>query len=130
MKIVAVDDENVALSVVRKQLEFKDPSAEIITFTSANKALDYIKHNQVDVCLVDYRMPEMEGTEFIAKVKQFDKIIKMFILTGLTKNPAELYNENIDGYLIKPFNFRLFENLLTKKGARAYFEEEYGLKLA
>ena len=129
MKIVAVDDENVVLQVLKKQLEYRDNSFEVETFTSAKKALDYIQNNRVDVCLVDFRMPEMSGTDFIAKVREFDQVIKMFVLTGINKNPAEFYNENIDGYLIKPFNFKIFENLLENKGTRCYFEEEYGLKL-
>ena len=130
MKIVVVDDENIIVKVLKMQLEFKDPSYEVQTFTSPTEALKFVREHDIDVCIVDYRMPEIDGNEFIKQVREFNKTIKTFVLTGVNSKPSEFYNENIDGYLIKPFKYEIFENILKEKGIKAYFEEEYNLKLA
>lgn len=127
MKILAIDDECYILRALKLQLEFKFQDSEVVTFAKASEALEYIRNNHIDICLVDFYMPEMEGTEFIRRVREFDKVIKLFILTGVNKNPADFYKDEIDGYLVKPFNFNLFKHALKETGLQGYFEEEYKL---
>jgi len=73
--LLIVDDEPNVLSAMRRLCQnaavmpaIHNPS--IATFTSAPDALDYLDHHDVDIVISDYRMPEMDGASFLARVKE------------------------------------------------------------
>jgi two-component system LytT family response regulator len=56
---VAIDDEPLALGVVRShaaKVPFVDLKAE---FTDAFKAMEYLQHNPVDLLFLDIKMPDI-----------------------------------------------------------------------
>ncbi|ABZ93224.1 Sensor histidine kinase and response regulator of a two component complex [Leptospira biflexa serovar Patoc strain 'Patoc 1 (Ames)'] len=67
-KVMVVDDNETNLSVVKEMLSYKN--IETYTFNSPILALqDFQKGNNYDVIISDYNMPEMNGLEFIAQLK-------------------------------------------------------------
>lgn len=52
------------------------------TFSSARAALEFIKHNRVDLILSDYRMPEMSGVEFLKQAMAIQPDSARLILSG------------------------------------------------
>ena len=67
-KILLVDDEQNVLNALRREL--KD-HFEIETFNNPILALDRCREAQFDLVVADYKMPEMNGIEFL---KQFGKL--------------------------------------------------------
>jgi PAS domain S-box-containing protein len=70
MRIVAIDDEEDALGLLRVVLE--TAGAEVITFTSAQEGLQRLLDVHPDALVVDLGMPEMDGFEFISHVRGSD----------------------------------------------------------
>jgi PAS domain S-box-containing protein len=67
VRIVAIDDEEDALGLLRIVLE--TAGAEVITLTSAREGLRRLSDVHPDALVVDLGMPEMDGFEFISKVR-------------------------------------------------------------
>jgi len=57
-----------------------DPS--VTTFTSPLHAIDYILDHRVDLVIADYRMPQMDGASFIARVKECQPDAARLILSA------------------------------------------------
>ena len=63
--ILSVDDEESILDLIR--IEFED-DFDVVTARSGAEALDLLAHRPVDVVLLDLRMPQMAGEEFLRRL--------------------------------------------------------------
>ncbi|MDR0372863.1 MAG: response regulator [Nitrososphaerota archaeon] len=96
-----VDDDKAilrAFSIILKRKGYATDTAE-----TGKEALDKISFNNYDVALIDMRLPDIQGTDLVAKLPA--KSIKMvkIILTGLL--PLDTGNQTdceVDAYLLKP----------------------------
>ena len=79
--VLAVDDEPANLEllerVFRSRSEWKFLSA-----SCGERGLDIVRDNGVDVFLVDYSMPTMNGIEFIEKAKAIAPTAIAIMITG------------------------------------------------
>jgi len=80
IRILAVDDEEDILLVVKRYLQLHD--FEVNTFTSPQKALLNYKANYYDLVILDIRMPGMDGFELYRKIRQLDSKVKVCFLTA------------------------------------------------
>lgn len=81
-----VDDEHDVLSHIKGFLERAAPSVSIVTETSPHAALDQLPTDQWDCIISDYRMPEMNGLEFRAKIRKHHPELP-FLLCTTDNNP-------------------------------------------
>ena len=109
--ILYVDDDqfNITLFEFNFKNEFK-----ILNATSGSEALQLIKnHEDIKAIVSDVRMPEMDGIEFIKKVKVTKESLPCFLLTGYggAQEVVDAIDQNlIVGYFSKPFDK---ENIIT-----------------
>jgi len=104
--IVIVDDEEMVLTSLSSFLAL-ETDYSVKTFTSAKKALEFIKNNDVGLVVSDYLMPEMDGISFLAKVKDLKPQIPRIILTGYAdkENAIKAINEvGLFQYIEKPWS--------------------------
>lgn len=78
-KILLVDDEPNVLSALRREL--KD-YFEIETFDSPVAALERSRCNPFDLVIADYKMPEMNGLEFLKQFGQLQPDAARLVLSG------------------------------------------------
>lgn len=103
----------------------KDP--EIISFTSALKAIDYITTEYTakpipTMLFLDINMPTLSGWDVLAKFESIEKIIqsnfKIYMISS-SLNPVDraraMSNKFVSGYLEKPLNKLAFANILAAK---------------
>ena len=105
-KIVAVDDDPTLLSTLKMLLKLEG-FENVEYFTEPKKALDYLKDNRPDLVLSDFMMPEMNGFEFLSKVKELYNDVSMILLTGYAdkENAIKAINEvGIYKYIEKPWD--------------------------
>ena len=73
--LLIVDDEPNVLSALRRLCQNAAilpaiPNPSVTTLTSPVEALNYIGTHPVDLVISDYRMPDMDGAAFLARVKE------------------------------------------------------------
>ena len=77
-RVLFVDDEPNVLKALRRV--FMDEDVKIATAPQGDQALEYLRHNPVDLILSDHNMPGMSGTEFLAQAREIQpKAIRMLI---------------------------------------------------
>ncbi len=68
-RIVIVDDRSTNLRVYAQYVAMMGPEFSAKCFHSAVEALKWLETEPADLLIVDYRMPEMNGAEFITKIR-------------------------------------------------------------
>jgi DNA-binding LytR/AlgR family response regulator len=111
IKCLIIDDEPLAVNVVKNYLEQIEDAELINSFTNTIDALNFLKNNTVDVIFLDINMPVLDGLNFIKSLKNPPLII---ITSAYTKFAIETYELDVLDYLVKPFQFHRFMKALNK----------------
>ena len=83
VRVLCVDDEAYILNVIRRQLV--DDNIEVFCATTAHEGLQLLEELQsVDVVISDYRMPGMDGLEFLQQVSIRCPTAACILLSGFT----------------------------------------------
>ena len=102
-KILLVDDEAAIVDAMVKRLSERD--FELLTAYSGQEALDALKKNgDVDVVILDVKMPGMDGIETLKEIKSKHPLVEVIMLTAhATVEPAiEGMKLGAFDYLLKP----------------------------
>ena len=139
IKAIAIDDEPLALEVIKDYAARIDFLTLEITFTKTAEAKTYIDSNDIDLLFLDIEMPKMSGIDFF---KSFDKKIMVIFTTAYSEYAVEGFNLSAIDYLLKPFDFDRFrqavakakdfqEYLLSREDRQQkelFFQADYGLQ--
>ena len=105
-KVLIVDDNAVCREIVKAKLVANGATVnEANSINDARKLFDDTSEFQPDTILVDFKMPEMDGFEFIEELKKQkikSKLIMMLGAADLNHNMSRIKESGIDAYLIKP----------------------------
>ncbi len=102
MRLIAIEDERLALHHLLKELQKADPTGEHKGFLSAYEALDYLEYHAADVAFLDIEMCEMSGLLLAKKIKQTRPSINIIFVTGYCEYALEAHELYVSGYLLKP----------------------------
>lgn len=78
-KILYVDDEHINLELFK--INFRN-DYHVLTADSAQKGLELISNDSINVIVSDLKMPGMNGLEFIEKIKQYSPEKVCILLTA------------------------------------------------
>lgn len=103
MKVLLVDDESDFLEQAKRFLKKENKQLEITTTTSAEEALEILQKDKHDIVVSDYKMPEMDGLEFLETLRERDENIPFIVLTGKGREEVAMdaLNLGADRYLQK-----------------------------
>jgi two-component system, LytTR family, response regulator len=102
---IAIDDEPIALEIVRShasKVPFLDLKAE---FTDAFKALDYLQKESVDLIFLDIKMPDISGIDFFNSLSKKPLVI---FTTAYSEHAVTSFELDAVDYLLKPFSLARF----------------------
>lgn len=102
-KILYVDDEVINLELFK--INFKNEYS-IFVADSAQKGLEILKNETISVIVSDLRMPQMNGIDFIEKVKREKPATICILLTAFMESEAMLRainEELVYRYIMKPW---------------------------
>lgn len=111
--IIIIDDDIQVLRGIKRDVRNKyQEEYKILATESAVEALEAVKelkskNETVALFISDQRMPEMEGTAFLDKAKEFFPEAKKVLLTAYSDIEAAIKAINtlkLDYYLLKPWN--------------------------
>lgn len=120
--ILFVDDEKNILSSLTRL--FRKDGYNILTAESGRDGLMLAAKNELSLIVSDHRMPEMEGVEFLSKVKALAPDAPRFMLTGyadINAVMAAINKGEVTRFITKPWNDEELK-LLVRDGV-----EKYGL---
>lgn len=102
MKILAVDDERLGLEILVETIKEAEPEAEIVSFRSPLKALEYVKENDFYIAFLDIMMPKMTGIELAQNIKIIKPSAHIVFATGFDEYMGAAFNLHANGYVQKP----------------------------
>lgn len=111
MKCLVIDDEPVALEILRDYIS-KVPFLECAgAFRDPLEAVDFLKDNEVDLIFLDINMPDLTGIQFLKTLKSPPLTI---FTTAYSEYALESYDYNAVDYLLKPIEFERFLKAANK----------------
>jgi DNA-binding response OmpR family regulator len=113
--ILVVDDDKSILRTFSRILQ--KSGYEIETAETGKEAIEKADKRQYDLALVDIRLPDMDGTDLLAKIKrQLQNTVKIMI-TGFPslETGVKALDEGADAYLVKPVKPQELLMLLDEK---------------
>ena len=114
-KILVIDDEKS----IRILLDnFLSKEYEVITKSDGSEGLDWLEGNIPDLIICDIQMPNMDGYEFVERVRErgYTKHTPILMLSGAesSKERIKCYKLGAQDFLVKPFNPEELNELIKK----------------
>lgn len=102
-KILIADDEPEIRSLLRLYLE--NEHYEIIEAEDGQQALDLLRRQKPDLCILDIMMPKMDGFHVLQEIRR-ESNVPVMILSAKDADSEKILGLNLgaDDYLAKPFN--------------------------
>lgn len=104
-RVLVVDDEVDILDSIQSLIESTSDHVEVTTAASGPAALKEMESTSFDLILTDYKMPEMNGLEFLAEARKVAPRTARIMLTAfpdLDLALSALNDERIEKFLVKP----------------------------
>lgn len=114
MRILAVDDERIALESLMKTLKKAVPEAEIQGFRMGKKALEYVRGVPCDIAFLDIELRDVKGIDLAAALKEINPNINIIFTTGYSEYAAEAFLIHASGYVMKPVTLEKIERELSE----------------
>ena len=110
MKVIAIDDEPIALEIVRRYCE-RSGGMELETYSSPRVGMQRIRECHPDVVLLDI---EMNGTSGIELAKQIPPSCCLIFTTAYAHYALDGFEVNAVDFLHKPYFYERFERVMQK----------------
>jgi DNA-binding NtrC family response regulator len=121
-KVLIVDDEKDFVEMLSLRL---NELGEKVSFAySGQECLEILGKEDIDVVILDIKMPGMDGIETLKEIKKRFPLVEVIMLTGhgSTETAVEGMKSGAFDYLMKPADF---DDLTTKlEGARKRKNEQ------
>lgn len=117
-KILIVDDDQTIRDLFQRSL--KNEGYEVLAAKSGEECLSILEKeepNTIKLVFLDLRMEGIAGENTFERIKEIQKDLPVFIITGYGTYPEKLrlYEKKIDRYISKPFNMEFIKMLIRNK---------------
>lgn len=128
MHIISIDDNENNLFLV--ETICMEMNLTVKSFSEPLEALLYVLKNKVDMIIIDYMMPNLNGLDFIKEYRNHNLITPVIMITAASDDERihkEAFDIGVNDFLSKPINSTLFQarvsNLLTNYKNRLLLED-------
>ncbi len=125
-------DERLRILVIDDDESVRKTTAAILqnegyTVDMAENGKEAIRRSNADlyrVALIDFRLPDMEGTELLTALRETTPKMAKIMVTGYptVENAIESVNKHADAYFVKPVDYenllKTIRNLIQKQKER------------
>ena len=130
MNILALDDEKLALSSLKREIHEVFPNDEIICCQNIDDVIEIVKetknNNQtIDYAFCDIELPQINGVQIAGMLKRYFPKVKILFTTAYSQYALDAFKIKAKGYLLKPIrakdiievlNFREFVSVGINTG--------------
>ena len=119
MKALVIDDSRAIRMVIKKILN--GIGVESVEAEDGRDALEKLRATDgIEVCLVDWNMPVMNGYDFICEVRANPAYEQLKLMMVTTENESgqilKALNAGVDEYVMKPFSDEVILEKLSMLG--------------
>ena len=105
MNILVIEDEERVADIMTKYLEKE--GYKVFTCYTGRSGLDCFYKNKIDIVLLDLMLPDIQGEEICAEMRQVSNVhIFMITAKGNLDSKIEGFEKGADEYLVKPISPR------------------------
>lgn len=119
MKTVLIVDDNLVMrNIVRNSFELLKIPCKYLEADNGKAAFQMLEANKIDLILLDWNMPEMDGIDFLKKVRAMPDY-KSLPIVMVTSEAAkymviEALQSGATNYIVKPFKEKLFMEKISE----------------
>lgn len=110
MKCVAIDDEPMALEIIKNFSE-RMGDLELETFTNPLVGIEHVKRTHPDLLFLDVKMGEVSGVNLAKEIPQGTMLV---FTTAYAQFAIDGFDLNAIDFLHKPFSYSRFEKAVEK----------------
>ena len=117
MNVLVVDDSAAMRKIIISALGKTElRGARTIEATNGKEGLDKFLDGNFGVILSDWNMPEMDGIEFVNRVRKVDTRVKIIMITteGTMGKLESALDGGVDEYVVKPFTPETLDRKIKK----------------
>lgn len=105
-RILIAEDEETNYLFIEAILE--DTKAELIWARNGAEAVEKFKNNEVDLILMDIKMPEMDGLKATEKIREICSSVPIIAQTAyaMSEDKSKCLDAGCNDYLTKPINHK------------------------
>jgi DNA-binding response OmpR family regulator len=114
MKILLIEDDEWVRDSLR--LFFESENCLIVALETAEEGLQALANQDFDIILIDYRLPGLDGLEFLRLIQKTHSAAMKILITayGSEELVAEARKLGINDYIPKPFTSEAIEASLNR----------------
>jgi len=124
LQILVVDDEPRVAETIALLLERSGLMCESRTATSGQAAVEMLDSAAADIVIADYRMPEMDGLELLAHIREHHPETRVILLTAFGSPSVTMQAQQGGVFEILRKPFEVHELLAAVRKAAAGGAEE------
>jgi two-component system sensor histidine kinase EvgS len=106
--------DDLELNRVLLREYFKDTKLQIIEAKDGQEAVDAVKENDIDIILMDIRMPNKNGYEATKEIKEFSNVPIIAITASVISQKNNEENSIFDDFLHKPVEIDILVHSMSK----------------
>jgi len=114
MKVLLVEDDPWIKDSLRRF--FANENCALMAVETGEDALEIIKENDCDIVITDYRLPGMDGLEFLKKAQGINNRFKKILVTAYMTEAvlSEAFRLGVHEFIEKPFSTEDLEEALAR----------------
>ena len=104
--ILVLEDDEWIQELIRTVLESIYPSGSVIVFGQLERAEEYWREHQPALLIIDWNLPDGNGTQLVQKVRETDRDTPILMVTGRSdrNSVVKAARLGIEGFIAKPFD--------------------------
>ena len=126
--VIIIEDDPMVASINKQYIEVSTNFRVEHLFKNGAEALPYIKTNPVDLVILDYYTPVMNGGEFLDALHAAGLTPYVIMVTSANDTDIirSLLNRGVTDYLVKPFEYTRFKAALDRFAEmKKYLEDSH-----
>jgi len=115
--ILVVDDSRIMRNIVKNTFTKLGIPCQFFEAGNGEQAFQTLETNQVDLILLDWNMPQMDGMEFLRKVRAMPEYSTLPIIMITSESAkysvVEALQNGATDYIVKPIRDKVFMDKIS-----------------
>jgi len=114
MKVLLVEDDQWVRDSLRRF--FANENCALMVVETGEDALEIVKNQDCDIIITDYRLPGINGLEFLKRAQEIKPGFKKILLTAYMSEAviSEAFRLGVHEFIEKPFSMEDMEEALVR----------------